>query len=185
MLVLKHALIKGMKEESKGEAKAPWSEEVDSNPAALASEQETFQHPSQPFTMRSIEERNQLPPPNQQPFDRLNKTPRKSRGQPSIEHYTMTTVTSTHAFKLQKEANFNRATTNLLSLKHLLLQSKHKLFDLEYSMGELEDSNASKVRLERQMGAVRESVNSVKEIERLVKKMEEDIAQKYDSTMFK
>ena len=181
-LVLKHALTNGTKAESKDEAKARWSEEVDFNPAALVSEQETPQHPPQPFTMRSIQERIELPPEHRQTLDRLKKTPRKSRGQPSIEHYTMTTASITPALELQKEANFNTATTNLLSLKHLLLQSKHKLFDLEYAMGELEDSNASEVRLERQMVAVRESVTSVKEIERLVKKMEEEIAQKYEST---
>ncbi|KAL3804313.1 hypothetical protein HJC23_011241 [Cyclotella cryptica] len=169
--VLKHALINGMRQKSEDEVKAPCTEEVDSNPAA-----QTFQDLPQPFTIRTTEEQMHL---------RSGKTPQKSRGQPSIEHYTMMTTSSAPAFELQKEANFNTATTNLLALKHLLLQSKHKLFDLEFAMGELEDSNASNVRLERQMVAVRESVNSVKELEKLVKKAEEDIAQKYESSMFK
>lgn len=92
-----------------------------------------------------------------------------------IEHY----LDNTEALELQKETNFNSATANLLATKQMLLQWKHKLYDLEFAMGQLEAAGASQVRLDRQMMAVRESVGNIDILTKEVQFMEVEIGKKY------
>ena len=113
-------------------------------------------------------------------LDRLNRSPaRKSTGRNSIEHYDPANLKSTQEFELQQEANYHAATANLLSVKHMLLQSRHKLFDLEQAHEALQDSGADKMRLERHMRNIREVVSDISQLQNEVKKMEADIEGKY------
>lgn len=105
----------------------------------------------------------------------MNVKPSNRSASRSIEHY----LDNTEALELQKEANFNSATANLLAMKQMLLQSKHKLYDLEFAMGQLEAAGASQVRLDRQMMAVRESVGNIDILTKEVQFMEAEIGKKY------
>lgn len=127
-----------------------------------------------------------LPPSLALTLDRLNRSPRKSAGsRRNIEHYNPPNPNSTKpkstvaSLELQKEANFNAATANLLRVKQMLLQSRHKLIDLEAAFEEMEDSGVKKARLDRQTKVVREVVSHIRELEEAVEAMEADITEKY------
>ena len=128
---------------------------------------------------------NNLPPLIQPAVDQRNETPYMSTSRAAIEHYPYAinaTSNDTEALQLQhqKEANYNSAIANLLSLKNMLLQSKYKMHDLEHNMGKLEESGASKATIDRQMIVLREVLQNVTQLSNEVRKMEADIATKYD-----
>jgi hypothetical protein len=116
-------------------------------------------------------------------LDILNRSPRKPRAKQSsrsIEHYNPPGVKNNgEALDLQKEANRISAAANILAVKQMLLQSRHKLFDLETTHEALAESGASKARLNRQMGAVREVVADIAQFTSDINNMEADFAAKW------
>jgi hypothetical protein len=102
-----------------------------------------------------------------------------------IEHYPLAVPTTNTFFEgnesleLRKDANYNSAMANLLFLKQMYLQSKHKMWDIEGTYNQLKDEGASQVRLDTQMMAVREALTSMNDLAKEVSSMEAEIAKKY------
>jgi hypothetical protein len=118
-----------------------------------------------------------------QQLDILNRSPRKPRAKPSrkIEHYNPPNANNNiESLALQKEANRISATANILAVKQMLLQSRHKLFDLEAAHEALATSGADTVRLNRQMGAIREVVSDIARLENDKHTMEVEFLAKYE-----
>ena len=131
-----------------------------------------------------------LPPSLASTLEQLNKSPserrKSSRNRRTIEHYNPPSPSDTKpksndmtVVDLQREANYNTANANLLMVKSMLLQSRHKLYDMEHLFEEMEESGVKKTRLDRQMKVVREVFSHTRELEATVKTMEADIAQRF------
>lgn len=84
----------------------------------------------------------------------------------------------------KKEANYNTAMTNLLSLKRMLLDNKSRLYDLQYKLDEMEDANISQIRKDRQLAAIADTGASMNELKKLIVVMEAEISVKYGCNMF-
>lgn len=80
---------------------------------------------------------------------------------------------------LQKQANFLSAQNNLITMRNMLQQAKHKLWDLEQRHVSLKASGASAASIEMQMKAGREAMQSFKDLAKEVKRMELEIQMEY------
>lgn len=65
----------------------------------------------------------------------------------------------------------------------MILQSRHKLFDLETTHDALQASGADTVRLNRQMGAIREVVNDIARLENDLRTLESEFVAEFEEDL--
>ena len=105
-------------------------------------------------------------------FKHLERTVKKKAPVPAVDD-------ENQSFILQKQANFLSAQNNLITMRNMLQQAKHKLWDLEQRTVSLKASGASSASIEMQMKAGREALQSFKDLSKEVKRIELEIQMEY------